>query len=163
MKPFFILLMMLMSVLLNAQEQRNLPLFLAMKKQDSLLFERGYNQCNMKYLESITHKQFNAYYERGDAQSREKFFADVLKYHCEDATKKQVRKVNSGSLEVFALYEKEVLYGAVQSGSIELYLQKAGAPDIKTGTAQFTHIWLLEKGKWLLKEAMSFGHVEVKN
>ena len=162
MKYFFASLFLLVSIqFVGAQVATDSALFLTMEKQDSLLFERGFNQCDMTYLESISHKDLKAYYEEGEAQSREKFFEDVRKYHCEDA-KKSIRKVDPKSLEVFSLYDNGVLYGAVQSGSISLYQQEPGKPDVLTGTSKFTHVWLLENGKWLLKEVMSFSYQEVK-
>ncbi|RZJ31057.1 MAG: nuclear transport factor 2 family protein [Flavobacterium sp.] len=160
MKYFTIFFFLLMPVLLQAQEKPDSPLALVIKEQDSLLFERGFNQCDTKYLESVTHPELSAYYEKGEAQSRAKYFEDVQKYHCGDATKKQIRKIVPNSLETFSLYDKGVLNGAVQSGSIDLYLQEPGKPDVKTGTSKFTNLWLLVNGKWLLKEAMSFGHQE---
>lgn len=163
MKHVFAFLIFLVSIQsMNAQVATDSALYQIMKKQSSQLYERGFNQCDMAYLESVSHKDLKAYYDQGEAQNRAKFFEDVQKYHCTDAAKKPIRKVDSDSLEVFPLYDNGVLYGAVQSGSLTIYLHESGQSDIQTGTAKFTHVWLLEDGKWLLKEVMAFGYQEIK-
>lgn len=146
----------------NAQVSKDSPLMKEMKIQSGQLYERAFNQCDMTYLEDIAHKNLQAYYNRGEAQSRAKFFEDVIKFNCVDPTKKVIRKVQPNSLEVFSLEDKGKIYGAVQSGNLEFFSHEQGKPEVLTGTAKFTQVWLLENGKWLLKEIISFDQQVVK-
>ena len=156
-------LILFTSLSLPAQELPNAPLFQIMKQQSRLLYERGFNGCDMKYLESVCHKDLKSFYEKEEAQDRVKFFEDVQKFHCTSGAVKTVRIVDPGSLEVIPLKQKDSLYGAVQSGIINFYRREPGKPDVLTGTGGFTHVWLLEKDKWLLKEIMSFGYRKAEN
>src|SRR5262249_421878 len=40
------------------------------------------------------------------------------------------------------------------------YAQEKGRPEYLTSTAKFTHVWLLENGKWKLSRALSYDHQE---
>ena len=147
---------------LNGQVSKDSELFLTLKKQDSIFFERGFNQCDIKYLESTIHEDLMFYHDKSGIQNRSKFFENTKKYICSDITKKPIRKVEEQSLEVFALYNNDVLYGAIQSGMHNFYIREANKEDVLTGKAKFIHLYLLENGKWLLKEVLSFDHQSPK-
>lgn len=146
----------------TAQEAKNSELFLALKKQDSLLFEKGFNQCDLIYLDSVIHKDINFYHDQGGIQNRALFFEAVKKNICAGAGPKPVRKADPESLAVFPMYSNGKLYGAIQHGTHRFYLREPGKADIPTSTARFTHLYLLENGKWMLKEVLSYNHRESK-
>lgn len=161
MKAFVLSALLLIAASLNAQVGKDSPLYATMKAQSSELYERGFNQCDMAYLESVAHQSLSAYYEQGEAQDRAKFFSDVQTLNCSDPNKKIIRKVDPDSIEVFAL-DKPGVVGAVQSGRIDFYLSEPGKPEVRTSTGKFTHVWILENGKWQLREIMSFANQEIK-
>ena len=140
------------------QVAKDSELFLALKKQDSIFFERGFNQCDMAYLESAMHKDLMFYHDKSGIQNRAKFFENTKKYICGDVTKKPISKVEEQTLEVFPMYDNNVLYGVIQTGIHDFYIREPNKADVLTGKAKFTHLYLLENGKWLLKEVFSFDH-----
>lgn len=156
---FIILLPLIFSLnLAHGQAARNSELFLLLKKQDSTFFERGFNQCDLAYLEAAIHPELRFYHDQSGIQDRTVFFENIRKYICSDPTKKPIRKAEEQSLEVFPLYNNGVLYGAIQRGVRHFFIREAGKADVQTSSAKFTHLYLLENGKWLLKEVLSFNH-----
>ncbi|MCC7466013.1 MAG: hypothetical protein IT261_07080, partial [Saprospiraceae bacterium] len=45
----------------NAQASKNSDLFLTLKKQDSIFFERGFNLCDLEYLSQAVHQDLVFY------------------------------------------------------------------------------------------------------
>ncbi|AKD05518.1 beta-lactamase [Pontibacter korlensis] len=160
MRHILTLLLSLILTLNFAQGQvpKDSELFLLLKKQDSTFFERGFNQCDLAYLEGAIHPELRFYHDQSGIQDKKIFFENTQKYICSDLDKKPIRKVEEQSLEVFPLYNNGVLYGAIQSGVHHFYIREPQKTDVQTSTAKFTHLYLLENGKWLLKEVLSFDH-----
>lgn len=142
----------------SAQVPKNSELFLALQKHDSLFFERCFNRCDYAYMEKMTHKDLVFYHDRGGIQDKKKFLERTRQNLCSDSSKKPIRKVRKESLEVFPLYDNGVLYGVVQNGIHDFYIREPGKDDAYTGTAKFTHVYLLENKEWILKEVLSFDH-----
>lgn len=154
---------MLLSIAsLHAQVDKNDPLFISLKQQDSIFFERGFNNCDMDYLEQAVHKDLVFFHDQGGFQDRAVFFENVRKNLCADPNKKPIRKLVEGSLEVYPLYDNGQLYGAIQNGVHKFFIREPGKADIPTGIAKFTHLYLLEDDKWMLKEVLSFDHKSVE-
>lgn len=155
---FLILALFIVSAITQAQEAKTSELFLTMKKVDSMFFERGFNQCDMDYLEKAIHRDLMFYHDKGGMQDRKTFFENTKKNLCSNPNKKPIRKVIPESLEVYAMYNNGVLYGVIQNGIHEFYIREPNKKDALTGIAKFTHLYLLVDGKWLLKEVFSFDH-----
>jgi hypothetical protein len=145
-----------------AQVSKDSELFLSIKKMDSILFERGFNNCDTIALQAIIHKDFVFYHDKGGIQNRQQFFEAITKNICSNNSQKPIRKVNKESLDVFPLYANNQLYGAIQNGTHHFYRREKGKDDLYTNIARFTHVYLLENGKWWLKEVLSFDHKEPK-
>ena len=158
-KLFLTLLTLISSInLTNAQVAKNTELFLILKKHDSIFFERGFNRCDLEYLNKAVHPDLIFYHDQSGIQNKTIFLENTKKYICPDSGKKPIRKVIEESLEVFPLYNNGVLYGAIQTGIHDFYLSEKNKADIHTSRAKFTHVYLLENGNWLLKEVLSFDH-----
>lgn len=142
------------------QENKQSALFLELKQQDSLFFERSFNQCDIAYLESRMAQDLKFYHDQGGFQDRAKFFENIKLYICAPSPQKLIRKVDGNSLEVFPLYNNGKLYGAIQMGVHHFYRREQGKPDIHTNTAKFTHVWVMEDGVWKLSEVLSYDHRE---
>lgn len=143
---------------LNAQELSAQDLFETLRKQDSIFFENAFNLCDLKYLENAIHPEIIFYHDQAGIQNRSEFLLAVRNNICADRTRKPVRKVDRGSLQVFPLYKGGQLYGAIQTGVHDFYIREQGKQDLHTSTARFTHVWMLDSGKWLLKEVLSYDH-----
>ena len=134
-------------------------LFKELAKQDSLLFENGFNNCDLKYLDMAISDNLVFYHDKTGIQNKNDFIESIRKNICGNLSNKPIRKIDKGSLSVFPLYKDDKLYGAIQNGVHEFYVRTSGREDLLTGRAKFTHIYLLENGKWLLKEVLSFDHI----
>lgn len=145
-------------VLAKAQIAKNADLFLALKQQDSIFFERSFNLCDFDYLNNAVHKDLVFYHDKSGVQNKAIFLDNTKKYICGDTVRKPIRKVVAESLEVFPLYNNGVLYGAIQTGIHDFYISEKNKPDLYTNRAKFTHLYLLDSGKWMLKEVLSFDH-----
>ena len=160
-RRFLAILLVIYSIgLANGQVSKKSDIFLTLKKQDSIFFERSFNLCDLEYLNKAIHKDLIFYHDQSGIQNRDAFIENTKKYICSDATKKPIRKVVEESLEVFPMYNNGVLYGAIQSGIHDFYIREKNKADIHTSRAKFTHLYLLENGNWLLKEVLSFDHNE---
>ncbi|GAB2766095.1 serine hydrolase [Salinimicrobium soli] len=150
----------LIAGILNSYTQvdKNSELFRTMKLQDSIFFERSFNQCELDYLEKHITSDLEFYHDKGGYQDRESFLKNTRENICSGNGPKPIRKVDVNSLEVFPLYENGKLYAALQKGVHHFYLRENGKEDIQTGTARFTHVWRLENGNWKMAEVLSYDH-----
>ena len=144
-----------------AQTDKKSDLINNLKKQDSLFFKRGFNQCDLDYLKNHIAIDLKFYHDQSGIESRDICIENTKKYICGDTTKKPIRKVVEESLEVFPMCNNGVLYGAIKSGIHDFYIREKNKADIRTSRAKFTHLYLLENGIWLLKEVLSFDHNEL--
>ena len=142
----------------SGQVPKDSELFRKLKFQDSVFFERSINRCDIKYLENAIDTGLTYYHDKGGIQNRDKFLENTKKYICGDTIKKPIRKVDEQSLEVFPMYNNNVLYGAVQTGIHSFFIREKNKADLLTGRAKFIHLYLLIREKWILKEVISFDH-----
>lgn len=165
MKHYTLLLVLLSTIAMSsvAQESRTSSLFLELKQQDSIFFERAFNQCDMAYLEGRITSDLRFYHDQGGFQDRRAFLENTRNNLCNGAARKPIRKVDSNSLEVYPLYKDGKLYGAIQTGVHHFYLREKGKEDVWTSVAKFTHVWLLDKGIWKLGEVLSYDHRDKVN
>lgn len=122
-----------------------------LKTKDSLLFDIGFNQCDTNQLERLIAKDIEFYHDKdGITKSREKFIASIEGNLC--ATGKNILKrvLDKNSFEVFPLYRKGELYGAIQNG------------DHRFGDvlASYSHLWLIYAGEWKLARVFSYNHTQ---
>ena len=157
-KKIIFLLALLLSTFLSAQVAKDSELFLALKKHDSLFFEKSFNECDLAFLEKAIHLDLVFYHDQGGIQNKTTFLESVKNNICSNPSQKPIRKVKGDSLEVFPLYENGVLYGVVQNGMHEFYIREQGKKDVLTSTARFTHVYLWTNSQWILKEVLSYDH-----
>lgn len=104
-RQFFTISLVILSIsIANGQIAKNSELFLALKKQDSIFFERSFNLCDLEYLNKAIHKDLIFYHDQSGIQDRRIFLENTKKYICGDTIKKPIRKVEEQSLEVFPMY-----------------------------------------------------------
>ncbi len=158
-KKYWLLFILLGSLLsAKAQLAKTDSLFLALKKQDSIFFERSFNLCDLDYLNKTTHPELVFFHDQGGMQHKVEFLAAVKNNICGNPGQKPIRKPVPESLEVFPLYSNGNLYGVIQTGIHDFYIRENGKADRHTSRAKFTHVWLLDNGKWLLREVLSYDH-----
>jgi len=159
-KPVFFSVSFLALSILNVMGQvdKNSSLFVDLKKQDSIFFQRGFNLCDLEYLQKNISEDLKFYHDQSGFQDKKAFFENVEKYICTNSAKKPIRKVDVNSLTVFPLYNNGELYGAIQKGAHDFYLREEGRDDLWTSTAKFTNVWTLENETWILSDVLSYDH-----
>ncbi|TNE65971.1 MAG: nuclear transport factor 2 family protein [Bacteroidetes bacterium] len=144
---------------LPAQVDTSDPLFSQLEKMDSILFEAGFNNCRIDDMEPFISEDLEFFHDQsGVTTSKAEFLQAVRQNICGDPAHKPIRKLVAGSLEVFPLYQEGVLYGAIQRGVHDFYISEPGKVLYQTGTARFTHVWILDGEKWILKRVLSYDH-----
>ncbi len=141
-----------------AQVPKDSPLFRQLKMQDSIFFERGFNQCDLGYLEAAIDSALRFYHDKSGVQNKAQFLENTRKYLCGDLTRKPIRNVDESSLDVFPLHNNNILYGVVQTGTHQFFIREKNKPDVLIGKAKFIHLYVLINDKWILKEVISFEH-----
>lgn len=142
-----------------AQVPKDSELFEALKKNDSLLFDAGFNNCKISAFEHLISEDLEFYHDQGGlTTNKEDFLNNVRNNICSSPDKKPFRKLDAESLQVFPLYRNGQLYGAIQKGRHEFFIQEPEKELYQTSTALFTHVWLLEDEKWILKRVLSYDH-----
>ncbi|KAA0128907.1 serine hydrolase [Chryseobacterium sp. SN22] len=154
----YVMTFLFFSVNTDAQSDKNSDLFLELKKQDSLFFERGFNSCDMAYLEKFMDNDLKFYHDKGGFQDKKLFLERTRENICSDPLKKPIRKVVPGSLEVFPLYSNGDLYGAIQSGEHQFYMREPYKKDVLSGRAKFTTVWTKKNGSWIMSDVLSYDH-----
>jgi len=158
MRQISIIVLLVISFTAKAQVKKDSKLFRQFEIQDSTFFERGFNQCDLVYLENHISDDLKFYHDQSGFQDRAAFFENTRKYICTTSGIKPIRKVDANSLEVFPLYDNGKLYGAIQHGIHYFYLREEGKEDLWTSTAKFTSVWVFENEIWKLSEVLSYDH-----
>lgn len=142
----------------HAQISEDSELFITLKIQDSIFFEKSFNNCDLSYLRATISPDMKFYHDQSGMQNTTQFFENVEKYICSGIGPKPIRRLVPGSLIVFPLYNNGVLYGAIQKGQHNFYLREPDKEDRWTSTAKFTAVWLLENDKWMYADCLSYDH-----
>lgn len=142
-----------------AQVDKKSELFKTLKSQDSIIFERAFNKCEVEKLELIIAENIEFYHDINGVQNKEEFINTIKNNLCEKPGTFS-RKLIESSLEVHQLKSKDKTYGAIQKGSHDFYRNINNIKE-KTGSAQFIHLWILDHNKWKLKRVLSFDHKNV--
>lgn len=157
------LVLLFASLLTQAQVDPSSRLSQTLKTNDSLLFNVGFNNCDIHQFDSLISNNFEFYHdEAGISSSKAMFIESIRNGMCKLAYKPK-RKLFPNSLKVYPLEKGGVVYGAIQTGEHEFYAIEPGKPEYLTSTALFTHIWLLENGIWKLSRGFSYNHKNSKN
>ncbi|WP_294208199.1 class A beta-lactamase-related serine hydrolase [uncultured Chryseobacterium sp.] len=145
---------------MKAQIDKNSSLFTELKKQDSLFFERGFNNCDVAYLEQSIADDLRFYHDNGGFQDKTLFLERMKQNICSNPDQKPIRKRIENSIEVFPLYSNGNLYGAIQSGEHQFYIREKNKEDVLGGQAKFTTVWIKKEDRWTINDILSYNHHE---
>jgi len=157
-----LLYVLLVPICFFGQVEKTTELHLQLAQMDALLFETGFNRCDLQKMETLLAADFEFYHDVGGVQDKIAFLKATKENICENSTGKVTRQLIEGSLQTFPLKKNNVLYGALLSGEHEFYMQKPNEENKKTGYAKFTGYWELQDGDWKLKRVFSFDHKAAK-
>lgn len=166
-KSFFQLKLILVGILLLqfhigfSQEEKNSKLYKAIMSKDSLLFNIGFNTCDVSQFENLLSNNFEFYHDKDSIQDRTLFLKNIRKGLCSSTKTYQARRdLVPGSTEIYPLSKNGVLYGALQIGIHQFFESTPEGKDKFGSTARFTHVWILENGIWKLRRSFSYDHQE---
>ena len=127
--------------------------------RDSLLFNIGFNTCNVKQFENLLSDNFEFYHDEDSIQDRVLFLKNIRKGLCSSTKTYQARRdLVQGSTEIYPLTKNGILYGALQVGIHQFFEHTPEGKDKFGSTARFTHVWILENGIWKLRRSFSYDH-----
>lgn len=155
-----LLLFLVVASLCIAQEAETAKdeLFAVIETQDKVVFEAGYNRCDIEALEAVVSDSLEYYHdEHGVTSSKDAFVAAIRDGICQLDYKPR-RELVEGSMEVFPLKSSGSLYGAIQTGMHRFYAKYQGEDEKLTSIASFTILWLLEDGRWKMARVLSYDH-----
>ena len=136
-------------------------LYQAIKEKDSLLFQIGFNTCNIRQFENLVSEHFEFYHDQsGITPSKQAFISGIQNHLCKLPYQPK-RVLAENTLEVYPLKKNNVVYGAIQTGVHHFYAVTNNKFDYLTSTAKFTHVWELENGDWKLTKGLSYDHKDV--
>lgn len=153
-----VIIFFLSTIILSAQESENSQLFLQLKTNDSLIFEAGFNNCDLKALATMLTDDLEFYHDKGGIQNKDQFLQAMQENICSSPDRKPIRKLVPNSLLVYPLYDNGDLYGAIQEGAHEFYIREPGKQLYKTGSALFSILWIRKDDLWLAKRVYSYHH-----
>ena len=159
-KQLISFLLILTSLSVFAQVDKNSDLYKTILSKDSLIFDVGFNHCDIKQFEILLSDNLKFYHDKDGISDKAKFIADLKRGICNNVENRQVKRfLVDGSTEIFPLYKNGTLYGAVQNGE-HMFSEKR---EKQAGIAKFTNVWQLENGEWKLTSSFSFDHQAYEN
>jgi len=134
----------------EAQVAEDSKLFKTLKQNDSLLFNEGFNKCDISQFEKFIADDLEFYHDKsGITESKETFMNGTKNGLCNELnTTKSRRLLVKGSLRVYPLKNKGELYGAIQEGEHQFFEKQKGQAEQKRSIAKFTHLWIKNGTKW---------------
>ncbi|KGO84395.1 nuclear transport factor 2 family protein [Flavobacterium beibuense] len=155
MKKLIILIAALTTGIVTAQDkfpETQKELEIKIIALDSLAFE-AYNTCDLEKSRTFFTDDVEFYHDKGGiSKGCDKLMENMRKHIC-NGSQKILRKPILSTFEVYPMFG----YGAILSGDHEFYIVENGV-ERKTGTAKFTHLWILENGKWKMSRILSYEH-----
>lgn len=133
-----------------------------LKQKDSTLFDAAFNKCDPTTMEQLFTEDFEFYHDKGGSTLGREVFMQRVRENCarlnpEDPQPSK-RILLDSSLEVYPLYDKGELYGAIQHGIHRFEFLNDNNEYQRGDTAKFTHIWILDEGDWKIKRELSYDH-----
>jgi CubicO group peptidase (beta-lactamase class C family) len=159
MKKYFPLFhILLLSIVVSAQTEKSSELYQIIKEKDSLLFNLGFNNCDINQYKNLVSENFEFYHDQaGITKSKSEFIQGIENGLCK-LDYKPKRILDENSLEIFPLIKNGVLYGAVQNGTHSFYAIEKDGTEYLTSVARYNHLWVLENSNWKLSKVLSYDH-----
>lgn len=155
------LFLVFLTFLMYGQVDKSNTLVKTIQEKDSLLFELGFNSCNTKILQELVSENFTFYHDQaGVIQSKDAFIESIQNGLCQ-LPYKAFRVLNTSSQAVYPLKRNDTLYGAIQNGEHSFYALESDNQKYLTSVAKFTHLWMIENGKWKLHSVLSYDHQNI--
>ncbi|WP_224482649.1 class A beta-lactamase-related serine hydrolase [Robertkochia aurantiaca] len=142
----------------HTQVKSDTGLFQQIMKADSLLFDAGFNNCDIQALSGVVSDSITFYHDQsGITQGKNAFMETTRKNIC-GISYRPLRKLLPEYTEVYALKRNGKVYAAIQKGIHEFYARERAGDTYLTSTALFTHLWLKQDEDFVLQTVLSYDH-----
>jgi hypothetical protein len=157
-KQINLFLLLISCITAFGQAEKSSELYKIIKVKDSLLFNLGFNNCDIKQFENLVSENFEFYHDQaGITNSKTAFISEIQNGLCK-LTYKPKRVLAENKMEVYPLEKNGVLYGVIQTGIHNFYAIEDGKSEYLTSVAKFTHVWIIENDDFKLSKALSYDH-----
>lgn len=157
MRKIQILVLLILSQIVYSQVKNTDELYKTAKKLDSLIFDIGFNKCDLSHYDSIISDDLEFYHDKGGITSGKAAFTASIKNNICGGPNKVKRELVPNTMKVYPLYNKNVLYGFIEEGEHDFF-EYFNNKWNKGGHAKFTILWILEGKDWKMKRVLSFDH-----
>ncbi|MEL6812209.1 MAG: nuclear transport factor 2 family protein [Bacteroidota bacterium] len=142
----------------HAQVAPTSELYRTFQKMDSIVFDAGFNSCDLAALEALLTDDLEFYHDQGGIQDKKAFLKAMKDNICSSPDRKPIRKLTPNTMNVFPMYNNGELYGALVEGKHEFYIKEPGKELYQTSTALFSGLWILKGDQWKMKRVFSYHH-----
>lgn len=153
----FFLILSFFSQMVYSQVKTTDELYKTAKKLDSLIFDIGFNKCDLSHYKSIVSNDLEFYHDKGGITSGEKAFTASIKNNICGGPNKVKRDLVPNSMKVYPLYSNNVLYAFIEEGEHDFFEFSNGKWN-QGSRAKFTILWILEDKQWKMKRVLSYDH-----
>ncbi|MDP3463315.1 MAG: serine hydrolase [Bacteroidales bacterium] len=144
-----------------SQLDKNSELYKVILSKDSLLFNVGFNTCDITQFEVLLSDNFEFIHDKDSISNKHGFLNALRNGLCNSpSTYQSRRELITESTEIYPLYKNITLYGVIQAGNHRFYETISGGKEMYASSARFTHVWGLENGVWQLTRSLSYDHRE---
>lgn len=157
MRKIWIVLLFILSQIVYSQVKNTDELYKTAKKLDSLIFDIGFNKCDLSHYDSIISDDLEFYHDKGGITSGKQAFTASIRYNICSGPNKVKRELDPNSMKVYPLYNNTILYAFIQEAKHE-FSEFSNGKWIKGSHARFTILWILDDKKWKMKRVLSYDH-----
>ncbi len=124
-------------------------------------FWLAYNTCDTAHFKDFVTDDVEFYHDKGGVTTDAGSLINALdKNICGDATSRVRRQEIAGTVKVYLMKDGDKIYGAIISGEHSFYVTPTGKPEVHSGDAGFTQLWVLRNGVWKMSRILSYNHHE---
>jgi hypothetical protein len=121
MRKIQILVLLILSQIVYSQVKNTDELYKTAKKLDSLIFDIGFNKCDLSHYDSIISDDLEFYHDKGGITSGKAAFTASIKNNICGGPNKVKRELVPNTMKVYPLYNKNVLYGFIEEGEHDFF------------------------------------------
>ena len=108
------------STFLFGQVQENSELYKTIISKDSLLFNVGFNTCDISQFENLLSNKLEFLHDKVGISDKKEFLYNLKNGLCSSPDKYQSRReLIKNSTEIYPLYKNDTIYGAIQMVRID--------------------------------------------
>ncbi len=161
MKKYSLLLFLpfLLPILMTAQDNLDPDIKKTIILKDSLLFNVGFNTCNINMFEKLYGDEFTFFHDKDGISNKKEFINNLKKGLCNSPEKYQSRReLIKESTKLYPLFKDKKIYGVIQTGIHNFYEKINKKPEKFASSANFIHVWLQKDSDWILNKSLSYNH-----